>query len=223
MGIVDSIKRSFVAGLVLVAPLVVTLFVLKILVGWILGFVDPLVQGTQFDQLVGVDRLTAQFVLTGLLLVLITLVGSVAERRTGRAVIGSVSRVVNFVPLVSVIYSSVRQVAESVSNRDTQYQSVVFVEYPREGVYSIGLVTGDSPEAAETLAGQEVYNVFFPASPNPTQGKLVLVPEDRVYETDLPVRRGLQLLLTTGMLDAEDAEDAFPAFESDEVPSGSGS
>jgi len=206
MPIVDSLKRHFVAGLVLIAPLVVTLFVIRVLAGWVLGIVTPPIQATRLDALVG-DRLAAQLLVVAGLLVVITLLGWITERAVGRRVLGSVSRLVNFVPLVSVIYGSVRQVAEGVVNRNTQYESVVLVEYPREGIYSIGLVTGNSPAAAETLAGQEVYNVFFPASPNPTQGKLVLVPEDRVHQTDLPVRRGLQLLMTTGMVDEEEPEE----------------
>jgi len=106
---------------------------------------------------------------------------------------------VNVIPLVSTIYSSVRQVADALVERRTAYDSVVLVEYPREGVFSIGLVTGESPTPVADFAGQDVYNVFLPNSPNPTGGRLVLLPEDQVHEIDMSVRRGMRLVVTTGM------------------------
>jgi len=77
------------------------------------------------------------------------------------------------------------------------------VEYSREGLYSIGLVTGESPAAVEAVTDRATYNVFLPNSPNPTGGRLVPVPEDRVHEIDLSVRRGMRILVTTGMGDGE--------------------
>ncbi|MEF8758041.1 MAG: DUF502 domain-containing protein, partial [Halobacteriales archaeon] len=133
---------------------------------------------------------------------LIVLIGYAAQYSVGRRAFGHAGRVVNFIPLVRIVYGSVRQMANSIVDRESRFESVVFVEYPRKGVYSIGLVTGDGPPTAERLAAEEVYNVFFPASPNPTQGKLVLVPESLVHETNLSVRQGFQLLMTTGMAES---------------------
>lgn len=202
MRVRNTLKSSFFAGLAVLAPLVVTLFVVQLLVNWGLGLLTPLVKGTQFARYTFDNLLVAQTIMGLIVLSLIVIVGWVAQYSVGRRLFGRAGRVMNFIPLIRVIYGSVRQVANSVVNRESRYESVVFVEYPREGVYSVGLVTGDSPPAAERLADEEVYNVFFPASPNPTQGKLVLVPDSRVLETDLSVRQGIQLLMTTGMAES---------------------
>jgi uncharacterized membrane protein len=219
MRVQSNLKSNFLAGLALVAPIVVTLFILRTLVGWILGFLKPIARDTQAVQLIG-DPLLARVLVGVALLALITLVGSIAQYSIGRRLFGRAGRALYFIPVFREVYTSVKQVATSVVNRSTQYESVVFVEYPRDGVYSLGLVTGNSPADAERLAGQEVYNVFFPSSPNPTGGKLVLVPDEKVHETDLSVRRGLQILMTTGMTEPDAVIDLE---EDDEEGAGDGS
>lgn len=203
MRIKSTLKSSFFAGLILVAPLAVTLFVFNLLINWTFGLMTPLVKGTRFARYTFDNLLVAQTVMAVIVLAAIVLVGWLAQYSVGRQLFGRAGRVMNFIPLVRIIYASVRQVANSVVNRESRYESVVFVEYPRGGMYSVGLVTGDSPPVAEHLADEEVHNVFFPASPNPTQGKLVLVPDSRVHETDLSVRQGIQLLMTTGMAESQ--------------------
>lgn len=205
------IKNSFVAGLLLITPLVVTAYVLKLLVNWSFQFVNPVVQSTRLTQYTANIEAVAQLVAAVLIVTSITLLGYLAQKNVGKQLFGNIGRIVNVIPLVSTIYGSVRQVANSIVDRDTAYEGVVLVEYPREGLYSIGLVTGESPPAVEALADQAVYNVFLPNSPNPTGGRLVLLPEDQVHELDMSVRRGMRLVITTGM-NGEEAEE-LPGVE----------
>lgn len=199
MGIGDVVRRSFVAGLILIAPLVITVYVVRTLVDWSLRFIDPIVAGTRLTQYTNNDQVAAQIVAVVAVLVAIVLLGYIAQRNVGRQLFGNVGRIVNVIPLVNTIYSSVRQVANSLVDRDEAYESVVLVEYPRDGLYSIGLVTGDSPVDIEAFDGEPVYNVYFPNSPNPTGGRLTLVPESDLHETDMSVRAGMRLLVTTGV------------------------
>ncbi|WP_162224562.1 DUF502 domain-containing protein [Halorussus amylolyticus] len=199
MGLVRRLKQSFVAGLILVAPLVVTAYVLVLLVGWSAQLLDPLVREMQLLRYTDNVELAAQALAAGMLLTVITLLGALAQRQVGNRTFRSVGRVVNFVPLVNTVYGSVRQVATAMVEQNTRYERVVLVEYPRKGVYVIGLVTGDGPTAAETVADEDVYSVYLPNSPNPTGGRLLLVPESQVHETDMSVRRGLRMILTTGV------------------------
>jgi len=199
MGIGDAVKRSFVAGLILVAPLVVTVYVIRILANWLLQFIDPIVEETRLTTYTANDPLAAQLLAIVAVLVAVVLLGYLAQRNVGRQVFGNVGRVVNVIPLVNTIYGSVRQVANSLVDRDAAYESVVLVEYPRDGIYSIGLVTGDSPVEIDDFDGEPVYNVYFPNSPNPTGGRLALVSESDLYETEMTVRAGMRLLVTTGV------------------------
>jgi uncharacterized membrane protein len=199
MSVSDAVRRSFVAGLILIAPLVVTVYVIRTLANWTVQVIDPIVASTRLATYTGNDQLAAQMIALLAVLVAIVLLGYVAQRNVGRQVFGNVGRVVNLIPLVNTIYTSVRQVANSLVDRDEAYESVVLVEYPRDGIYSIGLVTGDSPVDVDAFDGEPVYNVYFPNSPNPTGGRLALVPESDLHETDMSVRAGMRLLVTTGV------------------------
>jgi uncharacterized membrane protein len=208
MRLTAAVKQSFVAGLILLAPLVVTVYVLRILAIWSLSFVDPLVQGTQLTQYTANIELVAQLVAVGFILSVVTAVGFAARWSIGRRVFGRVGRVVNIVPLVNVLYASVRQVATALVERDTGYERVVLVEYPRADHFAIGFVTGESPAAVEPVTGEPAFNVFLPNSPNPTGGRLVVLPASQVSELDLSVRQALRLVVTTGM--GSDETPAIP-------------
>jgi uncharacterized membrane protein len=210
----DGLKRSFVSGMLLVAPLVLTIVVLRVLADWALLFIDPIVEGTRLTNYTANVEVAAQALAFVLIVASIIVLGYLAQKSIGRELFGRVGRVVNVIPLVSTIYGSVRQVADSLVERNTAYESVVLVEYPREGVYSIGLVTGESPQSVEAFAGGEVYNVFLPNSPNPTAGRLVLLPEDQVHEIDMSVRAGMRLVVTTGA----GVEDAPPSIDPARLP-----
>lgn len=115
---------------------------------------------------------------------------------------------------MSTIHSSVRQVATALVSGESQYESVVLVEYPREGLYSIGLVTAEGIEDVDAVTGVQSVSVFLPNSPNPTAGRLVMVPEDQIHQTDMSVRQGMRMIVTTGI--GMDEPDAMAADAIDE-------
>lgn len=204
MGLGKVLRDSFVAGVALIAPLVVTVFTLRFLVNWLTTFIDPVVQGTQLAQYTANIHIVAQVLALAIIVLTIVVLGYLAQRSFGQRVFSWVDRGIGLVPLVRTIYSSVRQVSNALMERSNRYESVVLVEYPREGIYALGFVTGDSPEQVETIADQDVYNVFLPKSPNPTGGNLLMVPADQVHQLDMSVRRGVRLLVTTGIAERQE-------------------
>jgi uncharacterized membrane protein len=194
----SQLRNSFIAGLVLILPLIITLYILQMLVGFTLGFIDPVVQQTDLAAYTANVEVIARLIAVLLILSVITLLGFLAQRELGQHLFGSLGRTVTLIPLVRTIYSTVRQISTSVSNKDTSYDSLVVVEYPRKNMYSIGLVTNDSPQEINDVADTTARNVFLPSSPNPAGGRLVFVPEAQIYEVDLSVRQGLGLIMTTG-------------------------
>jgi uncharacterized membrane protein len=199
MPVVSRLKRSFVAGLLLVAPIVVTAYVLRTLVNWLFVLVDPVAQGTGLAQYTGDVSILGKLAAAVLIVAVITLLGAIASHRWGERALGGLGRVVDLVPLVNTIYGSVRQVATALGNRDSAYDRVVLVEYPREGLHVIGLVTGDPPDAARGELGDGAMAVFVPNSPNPTGGRLILVPPEEARELEMSVRAALRFVVTTGM------------------------
>ncbi|MFB6073261.1 MAG: DUF502 domain-containing protein [Halobacterium sp.] len=199
MRIKTTLKSNFTAGLILVAPMVVTLLILKTMMGWLGGVLIPVVEGTRLETVTANNLLLAQLLALVVFGVLVTSLGFLAQRSAGKRLFGRTGRLVNFLPVFRTIYGSIRGMASSVVNRSSDYESVVYVEYPRDDVYRLGLLTGDSPADLEEIAGEEAHNVFFPGSPNPTQGTLILVPATRIHESDLSVRAAIRFLMTTGM------------------------
>ncbi|MGB9964218.1 DUF502 domain-containing protein [Halobacterium sp. CBA1126] len=212
MRLKESLKSSFLAGVVLVAPLVATLVILRFATNLLAGQLQPIVEGTRLAQYTADNYLLAQLVALAVLLVAVTVVGAFAKRPFGQRVFGRTGRLVNFVPVFRTIYGSVKQMANSVSTRSSDFESAVYVEYERDGLYRLGLQTGESPRDLADVAGEPARNVFVPGSPNPTQGALLLVPESRVYDADLSVRAAIRILMTTGMADGSGGD----AIELDE-------
>lgn len=207
MSLTGRLRTSFVAGLVLLLPLAVTLFVLQFAFAKLTGvLLDPIVRATRLVDYTGNVQLLAQMVAAVSLVGFITLLGYIASRDIGNRLFGSFERAIGFVPFVRTVYFGVRQVGESLSERSEAYESVVLVEFHRTGLYSIGFVTNESPRAARDSTGRRLYNVFLPNSPNPTAGQFVMVPEEDIHEVDISVRRGLRLLVTTG-ISVEDVEE----------------
>mgnify|MGYP000032399559 FL=1 len=208
MGPLQRVKDSFVAGLILVAPLAITLYILRLLVNWSLQFINPLVAGTRLANYTGNVEVLAQVVAVIIIVGALTVIGALAQWSVGRHLFGNLGRTVNFVPLVSTIYAAIKQTATSLVDRDTEYESVVLVEYPREDIYSIGLVTSEGREAIDDVVGDQAYSVFLPNSPNPTAGRLVMLPASQIHETDMSVRQGMRMIVTTGIGDNESELEA---------------
>lgn len=207
------LRSSFVAGVALVAPLVVTLFALQLLVGWVTSAINPVVQGTRLAQYTA-NEVVAQVVAVVLITVAVAILGYFAQRSSGERLFALLDRGIGVAPLVRVIYSSVRQVSTALLEQSDRFESVVLVEYPREGVYALGFITGDSPQPVADIAGERTYNVYMPNSPNPTGGRLIMVPESRVHDVDISVRRGVRLIVTTGIEERQE-EIATLAAESE--------
>ncbi|WP_181685148.1 DUF502 domain-containing protein [Halorhabdus salina] len=213
----QTLRRSFVAGIFFVAPLIVTIVALRLLIGWVSGFVNPIVKATTLSQYTANIALVAQGITLIALLVFVALLGYLAQRSIGQWGFDWFDRAFGIVPLVSIIYTSVRQMTNALRNRENHYESVVLVEYPRDGTYVIGFVTAESPNAVQTVTG-EAFNVFVPTSPNVTGGRLLLVPKADVYEIDISVRRGLRLLMTTGMAEDQSGVERLAAEANVDLP-----
>ncbi len=204
MALVDSVKSGFIAGLTLLAPLFITIVAFQLLFSWLRGIINPIVTGTGLEQVTGdlpyVDEIIALLILVAF----VTVLGYFAQQRLGSIVFGLMDQGLARVPVFSVVYTGVRQVADALTSQQSRYERVAMLEYPRDGLYAIGFVTSESPVSVEDETGEETYNVYLPGSPNPTQGKFVLAPESEITELDMTVSQGIRLLVTTGI--AEDRQ-----------------
>lgn len=209
MNVAARLRSSFVTGTLLVTPLAVTVFVLDFVFDRLTLLLNPIVRTAGLTAYTGNIEIVAQLVAAVLLASALTILGYVASAELGRRFFGGFERGLRLVPLVRTVYFGVRQVSESLTRQSEGFERVVLVEYPREGLYSLGFVTNDAPNAAEDATGETLCTVFVPHSPNPTAGALVMASDAEMYDLDMSVRRGLRLVVTTG-LGVEDP-DELPA------------
>jgi uncharacterized membrane protein len=184
-------KRLFLLGVLSVAPLAATAWVLIQFYGLVSRTVRPL--------LLRIPSLTESFpdfflTLIAFLcfLVLIALVGLFARNLAGRAFFNLVERGFERIPLVKSVFSSSKQLAEVFfSDTRSAFREVVIFTYPRPGSYSLGFVT-----SATNTDG--VVSIFVPTPPNPANGNLLVMPRDRFVVTTLSVEQGINLIITCG-------------------------
>jgi uncharacterized membrane protein len=216
MGLRRTTKTSLVAGIALIAPLLVTVIAFQLVFGWVRGFLTPIIESIGLRSLVGNIDIVAEVLALVILVLAVAVLGYLAQRSAGAYVFGVVDRLIGLVPILSVVYNGVRQVSDALTRQESRFESVVLVEYPREGVYSFGFVTAETSDQASP-PDQDTYNVYMPGSPNPTQGHLLFVPEEEYHSVDIRVSRAIRLLVTTGIAEKQEELEQLHEEVAEEV------
>jgi uncharacterized membrane protein len=105
------------------------------------------------------------------------------------------------IPLLNKIYAATKQVNDAFSaGNKSSFRTVVLVEFPRPGMYSMGFITTEQHGEVRIKMGEKVACVFIPLTPNPTAGFLVLVPEDKVIKLEMSVADGIKYIISLGAI-----------------------
>jgi uncharacterized membrane protein len=201
-----SWQANFWAGLVIVLPAVISLAVLRWLFGTVANITDTLLiflppKLTHHDD--GSGPMYWYWSLVALLLAifLIGIVGLLARNYFGRKMIEWVDSALLRIPLLNKIYSATKQVNDAFSTANkSAFRTVVLVEFPHPGVYSIGFITSDQQEEVQAKTGIKVVCVFVPATPNPTSGFLLMVPEAKVIKLGMSVPDAIKYIISLGAI-----------------------
>ncbi|WP_432280462.1 DUF502 domain-containing protein [Tropicimonas omnivorans] len=217
------LRASFLTGLVVIAPIALTIYLIWSVIGWIDGFVLPLVPAHfRPEQYIGVDIRGLGVVI---FLIFTVLVGWVAKGIIGRSLIGWGERFVDRMPVVRSIYGGLKQIAETVfAQTESNFERACLVEYPRKGVWALAFVsTTAKGELALKLgdADTRMISVFLPTTPNPTSGFLLIVPERDVTYLDMTVEDAAKLVISAGLVyPPQKAGTVPPAPPAGPVPAG---
>lgn len=195
----EKLKNDFMAGMILLAPLIITILIINTFVGWTSFLVNPILDLTNLGVYTDNNVLFARFLvlLAGAFFVMV--VGTAARTRGGKKMLGGFGRLVNVVPLFRTVYFSIKHFADSIVENQSKYKKAVLVEYPNPDTYRIGFLTASTPENISGPTGKELKNVFMPNSPNPTGGMLVMMPERKIYNVDLTIKEAFKTIMTTGI------------------------
>ena len=190
------LKKTFFTGLLILVPLGITVWVLNLVV-------------TTLDQtlllLPPSVRTQAPFNIPGmgvlLTLLIILAVGILARNFIGRRLVLWWEALLARIPVVSAIYSSVKQVSDTLLSPSGQaFRKPVLVEFPRAGSWSVGFVVGSPGEALQGPLTGEFASVYVPTAPNPTSGYVLIVPVDQVLDLDISVDEALKFVVSMGVV-----------------------
>ncbi len=136
-----------------------------------------------------------------LLIIVLYLLGKFMAAGIGHFFWSRFERIINQLPLVRNVYSSVKQVSDFLfTEREIEYTRVVAVEYPRKGIWSLGMVTGESMEAIRSVAGEPVLSVLMPTSPMPMTGFTVTVRKSETIDLNITIDQAFQFIVSCGVV-----------------------
>ena len=185
-------------GLLIWVPLGITILVIKLLVDLMDKTILFLPPTWRPDALFGFDIPGLGIVVAS---VVIFVTGFFLTNFAGRRLIRWGENILDRIPLVRSIYSSVKQVTETVLSSDGDtFSEVYLIEYPRKGLWTLCFKTSNSPEVIDNSAGKKLVTVFVPTTPNPTSGFILFIPMDEVKKLDIEVEDALKLIMSLGVV-----------------------
>ncbi|BBB64960.1 hypothetical protein UNDYM_0707 [Undibacterium sp. YM2] len=194
-------RKYFITGLLILVPLAITLWVLHAIISTMDQSLLLLPVEWRPEKLVGFKVLGIGTILT-LLIVFVT--GLLAQNFIGNYVIRAWEGLLQRIPIVSSIYSSVKQVSDTLfSSSGNAFRKAVLIEYPRRDCWTIGFLTGvPGGDVVNHLKG-EFVSVYVPTTPNPTSGFFLMLPKDQAIELDMSVDAALKYIVSMGVVAPE--------------------
>lgn len=193
-------RANFLTGLIVVAPVVVTLYLTWAFVTFVDSQIVPLVPAP-YNPATYIEADIPGFGLV-VFLIFTTIVGYFAKKVFGKQLIRLGEGIVDRLPLVRSIYNAMKQIVETVlSQSKNSFRHACLIEYPRRNLWAIAFVSTDTKGEIPGRAGQdEMVSVFLPTTPNPTSGFLLFVPKRDVVILDMSVEDAAKLVISAGLV-----------------------
>ncbi len=193
-----SVRNAFFSGVLLLAPLWVTIWAFSAIIDIVGGRFRPLYE---FYLPQSLQRFTVlwDIVATLVVLVLVTILGYISQYVLGKFFLRVLERFVQGIPGVGTVYHSVKQLVSTFGTQNRNlFNKVVLVEYPRKGTWTLGFLTNKNQAEAQQRAGIRMWSVFVPTTPNPTSGFLLFFPEGEIIELEMSVGDGMKMIISGG-------------------------
>ena len=192
-----ALRKWLLSGLLVIVPLAITLAVLN----WIIGTLDQTLWllPSEWTNWLMVHRVRGLGVIFTLAILLI--VGALTSNFVGKRLLGWGDAVVRRIPVVRSIYSSVKQVSDTLfSENGNAFRTAVLVQWPREGMWTIGFVTGTPGGDVLNYLQDDYLGVYVPTTPNPTGGYFVMLKRSDCIELKMSVDDALKYIVSMGVV-----------------------
>ncbi|MEO0829637.1 MAG: DUF502 domain-containing protein [Pseudomonadota bacterium] len=213
-GRLSGLRASFLTGLVVIAPIGLTIWLIWTVIGWVDGFVLPLVPDAYTPEAIvnryfgdpDADPIKVNIRGVGVVFFLLftVFVGWIAKGFIGRSFLRWAESLVEGVPVVRSVYAGLKQIAETVftQSNEAKFDKACLVQYPRPGIWAIAFVSTPAKGEIDQKVPREerIISIFLPTTPNPTSGFLLFVPEHDVIYLDMGVEDAAKLVISAGLV-----------------------
>ena len=209
----SAARNNFLTGLIIVAPVVITIYLTWTIIEFVDARVVPLVPQV-YNPRTYIEYDIPGFGLF-IFLVFTTVVGYFTRNLFGRQLVRIAEGWVDRLPIVRTIYNALKQIVETIlSQSNSSFQKACLVEYPRKGIWAIAFISTDTKGEIPGKANEpEMTSVFLPTTPNPTSGFLLFVPTADVVELDMTVEEAAKLVISAGLVTPPTKEEREAAAQ----------
>jgi len=195
----QKLNKYFLTGIVVVGPLGLTVLVVQ----WIVSVMDRAILGLLPQSIHPITLFGLHIPGLGVLgtMLVVFLVGMLASNFFGRTLVSYWEWVFSHTPGIKGVYNLFKQMTDTLFSKDkTGFRKVVLIEYPRQGIWTMAFLTGNTRGELLRVTGRPTVNVFVPTTPNPTSGFFLLIPAEDVVELQMSVDEALKMIVSVGMV-----------------------
>ena len=199
----QDLKNDLIAGLLVIIPLATTIWLTVTIAIWVIDFLTQIPkQLNPFEGLNPVLINLLNFVVGFTVpLLSILLIGLMARNIAGKWLLDFGERFLQAIPLAGQIYKTLKQLLETLlKDTNSKFRRVILVEYPRQGMWAIGFVTGNVSSDIQAQMSETMLSVFIPTTPNPTTGWYAVVPEKDVVNLSMSIEEAFKILISGGIV-----------------------
>ena len=192
------LRKYLIAGLLVWLPLAATVIIIKVVIDLLNNTILLIPPDWRPETVLGFS-IPFFGVIVGVAILLVT--GAFAANLFGKRLVNFWESLLGRIPLVRTIYTSVKQVLETLfTSNSKSFRKVVLVEYPRQGIWSLGFLSNEGLTVASKVSGSDLVSVFIPTTPNPTSGFIIMFPREEVTELDITVEDGFKFIISMGVV-----------------------
>ena len=189
------IRNYFIAGIVVLIPIGITIYVTIFLVSISSKILPKEINPNHYlpYNIPGLEIFIS--------IILITLIGGLSLSFIGKKMLDLFNNVLKRIPILRTIYSALGQMTETFTKSDKGKKNVVLVEYPRKGSWAVGFATKENTGEINNKTKKNLVNVFVPTTPNPTSGFLLMIPKDELIYLDMTFEEASKFIVSAGTSD----------------------
>jgi len=197
------LRTYFFAGVLVTAPIGITLYLAWLIIDFIDNQVTPLIPARYNPETYLPFGIPGLGVIVAI--VVLTIIGAFTAGLVGRWLVSLSERLMARMPVIRNVHSALKQILETVlAQQSKAFRQVVMIEYPRRGIWALGFLTGDTVGEVQNLTADDVVNVFLPTTPNPTSGFLLFVPREDCHVLSMTVEEGIKMVVSGGIVTPPD-------------------